>query len=195
MRQDPAGVSGDVNFYRYSFNSPTGFVDPMGLKGCASGSCADCPNGTWMSGVAAGEGGVDIGPTHFGGLVFSGIFICTSNPTFNVPWTSFCGQGYVGKKFPSKGGAPSPKAPATNRSFKPGYGFGGGFIRCTGYKCKEDLGGGEGGGFFQAGSVFAFGESSTSHSGGCQGIGVELGDGWYGGGFGCYTVLGKSLTW
>jgi len=201
ISEDPARINGDIDFYRYAYNAPIQFVDPLGLAGCKSGKCGgDCPDGVWESGVAVAEGEVSFGPVAGGGLVFSGVFLCRSNPTFNVPWVSGCGQGFAGKKMPEPK-APEPRVPVPSKGGKRGTGgfgadagVGGAFIRCRGYKCKEDLGGWESGKFLQTGPVFSFKEHSSSGEGTCSGIGVDAPGGFYYGGFACYTWLGDSLS-
>src|SRR4029077_21176842 len=121
-------------------------------------------------------------------------FLCRSNPTFNVPWISFCGQGFAGKKAPAPKDK-SPNAPVPGKGRKNwDRGVGGGFIRCRGIKCTEGLGGLESGKFLETGPVFSFKESPNSGEGTCSGIGVEMGGGYYYGVFGCITTLGDSLT-
>jgi hypothetical protein len=75
---------------------------------------------------------------------------------------------------------------------KGGAGVGGGYVRCNGSPCREDLSGPEGGGFVMIGPVFGFKEGSGTSS--CTGGGLEAGAGFAIGGFGCKTWIGQSLT-
>lgn len=199
LSEDPSRINGDIDFYRYSYNSPTNYTDPFGLKACKSGQCDECPQGVWQSGVAVGDAYFKVGPLRVGGVVFAGVFVCSSNPTFNVPWVTLCGQGFGGKGIhdvpipkPNIPLIPGGKLGTALGSLRGGAGVGGAYLRCSGMKCREDLAGGELGGFIQIGPGFGFGEGGSHGS--CFGGGVEAGAGFSIGGFGCNTWIGKSLT-
>jgi RHS repeat-associated protein len=96
ISEDPKRTTADINFYRYSLNSPVNRTDPLGWESCASGKCADCPGGRWVSGAVTAEAYASARFAGGGGLLFAGVMICTSNPTFNVPFTTLCGFGNVG---------------------------------------------------------------------------------------------------
>jgi len=199
LKEDPARISGDVNFYRYSYNNSINFTDPFGLKACKSGKCNECPNGNWVSGFFAADAYVRFGPIRVGGLAFAGVFVCTSNPTFNVPWYTLCGQGFSGVGLPKESPIPMPKIPGLPASvgnaigkLKGGGGAGGGFVRCKGAPCREDLSGPEGGGFAMVGTLFGFREGTGGAT--CTGLGAEAGAGFAVGGFGCRTSIGRSWT-
>src|SRR5206468_1059874 len=174
--------------------------DPFGLKACKSGQCDECPDGHWVSGVLAADAYLKIwGPIRAGGLAFAGVFVCTSNPTFNVPWYTLCGQGF-GARGIKDVPIPLPKIPGLPASLgsalgkvKGGAGAGGGVLRCKGATCREDLKGPEGGGFVMVGPVFVFREGTGSGST-CTGGGLEGGAGFAIGGFGCWTSIGQSWT-
>jgi RHS repeat-associated protein len=181
---DPLSLQSGINLFAYSKGSPTNYSDPSGLA-CKSGRCPDCPGGRWVSTAAVAEGaaGFRIGPIHIdvGGLVFAGVFLCTSNLSINVPWLTVCSSLSIG---PSKGiGKGFGVAP-------PELGVAG--LTCSGAPCIEDLGGEESGGFLQVGPVFGFKEGTPGH-GGCIGGGVVTTPGVYAGGFTCRTFLGRPL--
>ncbi len=198
LSEDPVRVNGDINFYRYSHSSPTMYTDPTGLKACQSGRCADCPKGTWVAAAPFGEAGADYGPVGVGGLVFGGVFVCPSNPTFNVPFVTICGA--AGPGFQPKWLANLLRRPPTPKPGKSGKGgvglsstLGAAGLRCTGVTCREGLAGTESGFFVEVGPAFGFRE--TGPSGSCKGGGVALGEeadvsvGY----FKCKTFLGESI--
>jgi RHS repeat-associated protein len=181
---DPKALKGGYNLFRYTNNNPAGLVDPLGLAAkCASGKCADCPKGLWVSTAGMVERAWKFGPVDVGGIVFSGVFICPSNPYFNVPFTSFCGFG---------AGPSKPHGVPTTSGGGAGAEVGVAGITCVGYKCREDLEGAEFGGFVQTGPAFGFGELGGGGKG-CWGAGVGEGGGFALGGLACKTVIGDSL--
>jgi RHS repeat-associated protein len=187
ISEDPKRTTADINFYRYSLNPPVNRTDPLGWESCASGKCADCPGGRWVSGAVTAEAYASARFAGGGGLLFSGVMICTSNPTFNVPFTTLCGFGSVGL---------SPLPPLTSPPAKPvgvGGGLGGAALTCTGINCKENLAGTEGGWFAQVGPAYYFHEGGPGGSGSCQGVGVGFELGLGGGGFKCKTWTGPSI--
>jgi RHS repeat-associated protein len=186
LSEDPKKTTAEFNFYRYGLNSPLNFTDPLGWASCADGHCADCPGGRWVSGAVTAEGYANARFGALGGLSFSGVLICTSNPTFNVPFTTVCGFGFVGL---------SPRPPLTSPPAKPvgvGGGLGGAAFGCTGVRCKEDFNGWEGGKFYQVGPFSYFSENAPG-GGGCKGVGAGFELGLGGGGFKCYTFTGPSI--
>ena len=187
ISEDPKRTTADINFYRYSLNSPVNRTDPLGWESCASGKCADCPGGRWVSGSVTAEAYASARFAGGGGLLFAGVMICTSNPTFNVPFTTLCGFGNVGL---------SPRPPLTSPPAKPigvGGGLGGAALTCTGIHCKENLAGTEGGWFAQVGPAYYFHEGGPGGNGSCQGVGVGFELGLGGGGFKCKTWTGPSI--
>lgn len=188
VTEDPKRFQAAANFYPYVSNSPTTHLDPFGWSKCKSGNCpGDCPGGRWVSGALTFEAYGSAGPVNAGGLVFSGVFICTSNPTFNLPFYTLCGFG---------SGGLTPRPPLTSPPSKPfggGVGAGGAVITCTGAKCREDMEGVEGGGFGQVGPFYGFYEG-TSSGVSCYGGGGGFDFGLSLGGFKCKTYIGNSWT-
>ena len=183
--EDPKRFQADPNFYQYVSNGPVNHLDPFGW--CKSGACADCPGGKWVSGALTFEAYATAGPFNAGGLVFSGVFVCSSNPTFNVPFYTLCGFG---------GGGLSPRPPLTSPPKKPiggGIGAGGAVVTCNGAKCREDMYGTEGGKFIQIGPFYGFKEG-TSSGVSCTGFGGGFDFGLNLGGFKCKTFIGQSWT-
>jgi hypothetical protein len=182
---DPLSLRGGVNLFEYANASPTNLLDPDGLKSCKSGLCPDCPGGTWVGTAGVAEGGLAfrLGPVGFevGALSFTGILLCTSNLSFNVPFTTVCSYASAGPKKPGlKTGASA--------------GLGGAGFGCSGFPCREDLAGEESGFFAQVGPVYVFREGVPG-KGGCTGVGAGAGGGVFaGGGFTCRTFIGPSLT-
>ncbi len=120
-----------------------------------------------------------------GFLSFSGVMVCTSNPTFNVPFTTLCGFGYAGL---------SPRPPLTSPPAKGGgVGVGAATLTCTSINCKEHLAGTEKGWFVQVGTGYYFHEGGPGGSGSCQGVGAGFELGLGGGGFKCKTWTGPSI--
>ncbi len=186
LSEDPKKTTAEFNFYRYALNSPLNRMDPLGWASCPSGHCSDCPGGRWISGAVTAEAYASARFIGGGGLLFAGVMICTSNPTFNVPFTTLCGFGSAGLSEPP---------PLTGPPAEPigiGGGLGGAAFSCTGIHCKEDLGGREGGWFAQVGPAYYFREG-VSGGGGCQGAGVGFELGLGGGGFKCKTWTGPSI--
>lgn len=187
ISEDHKRFQADVNFYPYVSNSPTGHLDPFGWSKCKSGACADCPGGRWISGAftAEGYGSAGWGAANLGGLAFAGVFICTSNPTFNVPFYTLCGFGSVGLH------QRPPLTKKQPRFFGGDIGAGGGVLTCNAAKCREDLAGPEEGQFYQAGPISYFSEATTSGAS-CKGVtgGFEFGLAY--GGFKCSTQIGNS---
>jgi len=67
ISEDPKKTTAEFNFYRYALNSPLNFTDPLGWASCASGHCADCPGGRWVSGAVTAEAyaaGEDLAGAH-----------------------------------------------------------------------------------------------------------------------------------
>jgi RHS repeat-associated protein len=187
LNEDPKKTTAEFNFYRYALNSPLNFTDPLGWASCADGHCADCPGGRWVSGAVTAEAYASARFAGGGGLLFAGVMICTSNPTFNVPFTTLCGFGNVGL---------SPRPPLTSPPAKPigvGGGLGGAALTCTGIQCKENLAGTEGGWYAQVGPAYYFHEGGPGGSGSCSGVGVGFELGLGGGGFKCKTWTGPSI--
>jgi RHS repeat-associated protein len=187
LNEDPKKTTAEFNFYRYGLNSPLNFTDPLGWASCADGHCADCPGGRWVSGAVTAEAYASARFAGGGGLLFAGVMICTSNPTFNVPFTTLCGFGNVGL---------SPRPPLTSPPAKPigvGGGLGGAALTCTGIQCKENLAGTEGGWYAQVGPAYYFHEGGPGGSGSCSGVGVGFELGLGGGGFKCKTWTGPSI--
>jgi RHS repeat-associated protein len=187
VSEDPKRTTADINFYRYSLNSPINRTDPLGWESCQSGKCADCPGGRWVSGSVTAEAYASARFAGGGGLLFAGVMICTTNPTFNVPFTTLCGFGNVGL---------SPRPPLTSPPAKPigiGWGLGGAALTCTGIHCRENLAGTEGGWFAQVGPAYYFKEGGPGGIGSCQGVGVGFELGLGGGGFKCKTWIGPSI--
>ncbi|MGB8589861.1 MAG: RHS repeat-associated core domain-containing protein [Candidatus Acidiferrales bacterium] len=185
LSEDPKRTTAEFNFYRYALNSPLNLTDPLGWASCQSGKCADCPGGRWVSGAATAELYASARFAGLGFLSFSGVMICTSNPTFNVPFTTVCGFGNAGL---------SPRPPLTSPPAKPigvGVGLGGAALTCTGIHCKENLAGTEGGWYAQVGPAYYFKEGGSGGS--CQGVGVGFELGLGGGGFKCKTWTGPSI--
>jgi len=56
LNQDPVGVSGGINFYRYAFNSPLNFMDPLGLNalGAIAGSDLGGTIGSYVGALGTG---------------------------------------------------------------------------------------------------------------------------------------------
>ena len=192
LGEDPKRFGADVNFYSYVSNTPTGFLDPFGWAKCKSGACAgDCPSGRWVTGSFTGEAYASVGVASAGGIVFTGVFICTSNPTFNVPFYTVCGFG---------SGGLSPRPPLTKAPKKligGGAGVGAAGLTCTGMHCKEDLQGTENGWFAQVGPAYYFRENGAS-GGKCQGVGAGFDFGLSLGGFKCTTSTSPDpwvLSW
>ena len=186
MSEDPKRTTADINFYRYSFNSPVNRVDPLGWSSCESGHCGECPGGRWVSGAVTAEAYASLRFAGGGGLLFAGVMICTSNPTFNVPFVTLCGFGSAGLTQPP---------PLTGPPAKPvgvGGGLGGAALTCTGARCRENLAGSEGGWFAQVGPAYYFKEGGAG-GGSCQGAGVGFELGLGGGGFKCNTWIGPSI--
>ncbi len=187
ISEDPKRFQADVNFYPYVSNSPTGHLDPFGWSKCKSGACADCPGGKWVSGALTFEAYASAGVASAGGLVFAGVFMCTSNPSFNLPFYTVCGFGGAGL---------SPRPPLTSppkKLFGGGAGAGGAIVRCTGATCREDMEGPETGGFVQLGPFYGFKEGGASGVS-CYGGGGGFDFGLSLGGFKCTTQVGKSWT-
>jgi RHS repeat-associated protein len=187
LSEDPKKTTAEFNFYRYGLNSPLNFMDPLGWASCADGHCADCPGGRWVSGAVTAEAYASARFAGGGGLGFFGVMICTSNPTFNVPFATACGFGNVGL---------SPRPPLTSPPAKPigvGGGLGGAALTCTGIQCKENLAGTEGGWYAQVGPAYYFHEGGPGGSGSCSGVGVGFELGLGGGGFKCKTWTGPSI--
>lgn len=185
ISEDPKRTTAEFNLYRYALNSPVNFLDPLGWASCQSGHCADCPGGRWASGAVTGELYGNIKVASAGGLLFAGVFICMSNPTFNVPFVTLCGFGTV---------ALSPRPPLTDRPARPwggGGGLGGAAFTCKGVRCREELAGPEAGWFAQVGPAYYFKEGGGNSS--CQGAGVGFELGLGGGGFKCNTWIGDSI--
>ncbi len=139
-----------------------------------------------MSGAVTAEAYASARFAGGGLLLFSGVMICPSNPTFNVPFTTLCGFGNVGL---------SPRPPLTSPPAKPigiGGGLGGAAFSCSGMRCKEDLAGTESGWFAQVGPAYYF-QEGVSGGGGCKGAGVGFELGLGGGGFKCKTWTGPSI--
>ena len=186
ISEDPRQFSAGINFYSYVLNSPSNYVDPTGLSPSPQGGCADCPGGRWVSGAVAGEAGFRLGFLGGGGSLFAGVFVCTSNPTFNVPFVTVCGYGAA---------LLTPRPPLTMAPrgfFGVGAGLGGAGLTCSGITSRQGLAGSEGGWFVQVGPGYYFRERGAG-GGGCQGAGVELGLGLGGGGLGCKTYIGDSI--
>ena len=187
LSEDPKKTTAEFNFYRYGLNSPLNFTDPLGWASCADGHCADCPGGRWVSAAVTAEAYASARFAGGGGLGFFGVMICTSNPTFNVPFATACGFGNVGL---------SPRPPLTSPPAKPigvGGGLGGAALTCTGIQCKENLAGTEGGWYAQVGPAYYFHEGGPGGSGSCSGVGVGFELGLGGGGFKCKTWTGPSI--
>jgi RHS repeat-associated protein len=186
---DPIGLKGGIDLFGYAHSEPTTDTDLLGL--CASGKCADCPGGFWVSTAGLVEGAFGYKALEAGGFLFAGVFICTSNPTFNVPWVTLCSGGWGGKDQVTKGFfGELNKWKWAKGGFAGGVGGAG--VACAGFYCKEDLASGvEWGGFFQGGPMFVFGEHSAD--GFCGGIGAGPDVGMYAGGFGCKTFIGNSV--
>jgi RHS repeat-associated protein len=188
ISEDPKRFQAAANFYPYVSNSPTTHLDPFGWSKCKSGNCAgDCPGGRWVSGALTFEAYASAGPASAGGLVFTGVFICPSNPTFNLPFYTVCGFG---------SGGLSPRPSLTSPPTKPyggGAGAGGAVIYCSGAKCREDMEGTEGGRFGQVGPFYGFQEGNASGVS-CYGGGGGFDFGLSLGGFKCTTQTGHSWT-
>jgi RHS repeat-associated protein len=187
LSEDPKRFQANVNFYSYVSNSPIIHLDPFGWSKCKSGACADCPGGKWVSGALTFEAYGSAGVASVGGLVFAGVFMCTSNPSFNLPFYTVCGFG---------SGGLSPRPPLTSppkKLFGGGAGAGGAIVRCTGATCREDMEGPETGGFVQVGPFYGFKEGGASGVS-CYGGGGGFDFGLSLGGFKCTTQVGKSWT-
>jgi RHS repeat-associated protein len=184
-QSDPIGLRSDLNSYRYGHDSPARNADRLGL--CASGKCADCPGGGWVSTALEGEASIGAGIGAVGGLVFVGALICPSNLYFSVPFVTVCGTGGAGV---SGGGSWANKLSFEKKLGK-GFGFGGGAgaagFHCSGIKCMEGLQGGEQGNFYQAGPVWYFKEKSDGGGGSCSGVGAGPEGGFFAGKFTCKT--------
>ena len=181
--EDPKRTTAEFNLFRYGLNSPVNLIDPLGWASCRSGRCADCPGGRWISGAFTAEAYGNVKIATGGGLAFTGVFICPSNPTFNVPFYTLCGFGYIGL---------SPRPPLTARPARPwggGVGAGVGAFTCSGIKCREDLAGKEGGWYAQLAFGWYFQESTVT-GGGCKGAGAGAEFGLGLGGFKCKTYIG-----
>ena len=186
LSEDPKRFLADSNFYPYVSNSPTSNLDPFGWSKCKSGACADCPGGKWVSGALTFEAYGSAGPASAGGLVFSGVFICPSNPSFNLPFYTVCGYGGAGLP-------PRPPLTKPKKFFGGGIGAGGAVVRCTGAPCREDMEGTEKGGFVQIGPFYGFKEGGASGVS-CYGGGGGFDFGLNFGGFKCTTQVGQSWT-
>lgn len=117
---NPLGLNGDVNLYKYAKEDPIINSDRTGLL-YASGKCADCPSGNWISTAVEGEASVSAGIGAVGGLVFVGAMVCTSNPYFSVPFITVCGVGGAGA-----GGGHWPSRFHFEKKLGKGFGVGGG---------------------------------------------------------------------
>ena len=92
ISQDPIGINGGVNFYRYAYNSPVMLVDPLGFCTGAEDSLENSaaefvwesminPTNVWIGAVAGGilgagiafVGGVPVGSVLFTGWVMGGM--------------------------------------------------------------------------------------------------------------------------
>ena len=184
--EDPKRTTAEFNLYRYVLNSPIERLDPLGWASCQSGKCADCPDGKWISGSATAEAYGSLKVASAGGLLWAGVFVCPSNPTFNVPFISLCGGGSIGIS------ARPPLTSPPTKLWGGGAGLGGAFITCSGVHCRENLAGTEKGHFYQVGPAYYFKEGGVGE--GCKGAGAGFDFGLAFGAFKCKTWIGDSVN-
>src|SRR5258708_34129435 len=92
--------------------SPTGRssgVRRRSGRNARSMALQDWPGGSWIGSAALAEVGFGIGEFTFGGLVFAGVLVCTSNPSVNIPYVSLCGLGDLKQNLTREASSSEPK--------------------------------------------------------------------------------------